>query len=311
MTDTTDDLTLGAAQVAEVHLDLEATLEKDVEYIREAGDLGVDLLAFPEFHLPSRPTWQRFMDVPPDEYYRDLFTEAVTIPGPTIERFQEEAADAEVAVVVGVNEKEPETAGTMYNTLVFIDSDGSLLGSRRKLVPTKDERLFHDGGTGKDVRTIDSSVGTVGGLVCGEHLNQLAKFAMIAQGAELHVGAWPAFPYYDHEGRQAIFGSAMREHAAAGCLPTIMCSGVLTDELAESVGIEDMSRDSGMSAIIGPDGRYLAGPKRKGEGIVHATVDMGERTRRKATHDIVGHYNRFDIFTLEIDRSSQEPLKFT
>lgn len=310
MSDST--LHVGAAQVAEVHLDRAATVEKDCRYIREAGELGLDLVAFPEFHVPSRPTWHRFIDdVAFEDYYADLFEQAVTVPGPATDRLAEAAAEAGVAVVVGVTEKAPDTAGTMYNSLVFIDADGELLGRRRKLVPTIDERLFHTGGTGEDVRTFESSVGTLGGLMCGEHTNQLAKFATLAQGEAVHVGAWPSFHYWDREKREAFVTSVSREHAIAGGVPVVVATGVLTAELAEAVGLDDPGLDSGTSSVIGPDGAYLAGPKWSGEGIVHAEIDLADRTRAKAFHDPLGHYNRFDIFTLEVDRSAREPVVFT
>lgn len=304
-------LRVGAAQLAAVHLDREATVEKDRSYVAEAGERGLDLLVFPEFHVPSRPTWHRFIDdVPLEEYYARLFEEAVTVPGPATDRLCAAAAEAGVALVVGVTEKEPDTAGTMYNTLVVIDADGTLVGARRKLVPTIDERLFHTGGTGADVRTFETSLGTVGGLMCGEHTNQLAKFATLAGGESVHAGAWPAFPYWDREKREAFVGSVSREHAIAGGVPVIAATGVLTDELAASVGIEDMSRDSGTSMIVGPDGTTLAGPKWTGEGILEAEVDMTERVRAKAFHDTLGHYNRFDVFELTVDRRSHEPVRF-
>lgn len=312
MADAETMLHLGAAQVAEVHLDREATVDKDVAYVHEAGGLGLDLLVFPEFHVPSRPTWHRFIDdVEFEEYYRRLFEQAVTVPGPVTDRLGEAAAEAEVALVVGVTEKEPDTAGTMFNTLVFIDSDGTLLGARRKLVPTIDERLFHTGGTGRDVRTFESSVGNLGGLMCGEHANQLAKFATLAQGEAVHASVWPAFPYWNREKREAFVGCLSREHAIAGSVPVVVATGVLTDELAEAVGIPEMSRDSGTSMVVGPDGKHLAGPKWQDEGIVHAEVDMDDRVREKAYHDTTGHYNRFDVFTLEVDRSERPPVSFT
>lgn len=302
---------IGAAQVAEVYLDREATVENDCRYIREAGERDLDLLAFPEFHVPSRPTWYRFLDdVDFEEYYARLFDQAVTVPGPATDRLGEAAAEAGVAVVVGVTEKEADTAGTMYNSLVFVDADGELLGRRRKLVPTIDERLFHTGGTGEDVRTFETSVGTVGGLMCGEHTNQLAKFATLAEGEAIHVGAWPAFHYWDRERREAFIAGVSREHAIAGGVPVVVATGVLTDELAAAIGLDDADTDSGTAAVIAPDGTYLAGPKWVGEGIVHAEFDLADRTRAKAFHDPIGHYNRFDVFTLEVDRSPQEPVVF-
>lgn len=304
-------LHIGAAQVAEVHLDREATVEKDCEYIYKAGDLDLDLLVFPEFHIPSRPTWHRFADdIEFDEYYARLFNQAVTVPGPTTEKLADAAAEAGVAVVVGINEKEAGTAGTMYNSLLFINADGTVLGSRRKLVPTIDERMFHTGGTGEDMTTFDSSIGTLGGLMCGEHTNPLAKFTTIAQGEEIHAAAWPSFHYWDREKRESFISSVCKEHAIAGAVPVVVSTGVLTEKLAESVGISAPDTDSGTSSIIGPHGMYLAGPKWEGEGIVHAELDLEERTRAKAFHDPVGHYNRFDIFNLRVDRTPHEPVTF-
>lgn len=307
-----DTLRLGAAQVAEVYLDTDATVEKDIEYVAEAGDLGLDLLVFPEFHLGGNPHWYKFDDdLTWDEYYVRLFEQAVTVPGPAIERLQAAAQEAGVALVVGANEKEPGTAGTMYNTLLFIDSDGSLLGSRRKLVPTIHERLFHTGGTGADVRTFDSTVGTLGGLMCSEHHNPLAIFSMLARGEDVHVATWPAFGWWDRERRDTRINVRSRYHAFAGAVPTVSAVGVIDEALADAIGDETFDADSGGSSIISTEGEFLAGPRWDGEGIVHAAVDRRDRIRSKATHDVVGHYNRFDIFQVGIDQALQEPLQFS
>ena len=301
---------VGAAQVAEVFMDREATVEKDCAYIREAGELGLDLLVFPEFHIPARPTWHQHTDRPFDEYYKELFDNAVAVPGPVTERLSEAAHQAGVAVVVGVNEKVADTAGTMYNSLVFIDKDGTLLGVRRKLVPTLGERLFHTGGTGEDVCTFESSLGTLGGLMCGEHTNHLLCYSMLAQGEELHAAAWPAFPKYDREVRERRIGIRTRYHAFTGGVPTVAATGVVTEELADAIGAPDLPTDSGTSSIIAPTGEYLDGPMWEGEGIVHAEIDMGDRVRSKASHDVTGHYNRFDVFSLTVNQQRHDPIQF-
>ena len=153
MSTATDPLRLGAAQLAEVYLDTEATVEKDCAFIEEAGEEDVDLLVFPEFHL-GRPTWYGFDPTAQDrgfpDYYRRLHEQAITIPGPEVDRIREAAAAAGTAVVLGATEKRADAPGTMYNAQVFVDADGSLLGARRKLVPTMHERLFHAPGAGED-----------------------------------------------------------------------------------------------------------------------------------------------------------------
>ena len=314
MADSHKTIHIGAAQVAECYLDREATIEKDTEFIHEAGERGIDLLVFPEFHVPSSPYWYKVdEDRDREEYYKDLFDNAVTIPGPSIDRVSEAAADANTAVVLGVNEKKSKKAGSLYNTQVFIDNDGRLLGSRRKLVPTVDERLFHTGGTGEDIQVFDSNIGTLGGLMCGEHGNPLAVYATLAMGEEIHAASWTAFcppVIWDEwcELRKQHVGIRTRYLALAGRVPVAAASGVMTEELAESIGHSDLQPGGGISFITDSLGRYLDGPVYEGEQIVHAEVDLGDRVRGKATHDIIGHYNRFDIFDLSIDRSSHEPL---
>jgi aliphatic nitrilase len=306
---------LGAAQVAEVYLDREATIKKDRTFIQEAGELDVDLLVFPEFHVAASPYWFQYDDDfnGYQEYYRAMFEEAVTVPGPAVERLQGAAADAGVAVVVGVNEKLPESAGTMFNSQVFIDADGSLLGVRRKLVPTREERLFHTGGTGASLTAFDAEIGRLGGLICGEHTNPLAIYATLATGEELHAASWPAMPQPEREPafRERHIYARTRYHAFAGKVPVASATGVVTDELADAIGwMPETYADSGTSTIIAPDGEFLAGPKWEGEGIVHAEIDMAKRIEGKAYHDVTGHYNRFDIFQLTVDQRRQDPITF-
>jgi aliphatic nitrilase len=313
MGDTHREIRLGAAQVAAVYLDREATVEKDCRYIHEAGELGVDFLVFPEFHVAGSPYWFQYDDDFEgfQQYYRALFDNAVEVPGPATDRLCEAAREAGVAVSVGVNERKPGTSGTMYNSQVFVDADGTLLGVRRKLAPTREERLYHTGGAGEDVRTFESSLGTLGGLMCGEHTNPLAVYATLALGEELHAAAWPAMPQpeRDPEFRERHIYARTRYHAFAGKMPTASATGVVTDELADAVGgMPDTYRDSGTSAVLAPDGEFLAGPKHEGEGIVHASVDMGDRVEGKAYHDVTGHYNRFDVFELTVDRRPHRPI---
>ncbi|MFB6102193.1 MAG: nitrilase-related carbon-nitrogen hydrolase [Haloplanus sp.] len=304
-------LRIGAAQVAEVYLDRAATIRKDCEYVRRAGELGLDLLVFPEYHVPASPKWFRHdPDLTFEEFYERLLAEAVTAQSPAVDRLTEAASDADCAVVIGVNWKAEPTAGTLYNAQLYIDADGSLLGVRRKLVPTLYERLVHAGGSGVDVQVFDASMGTLGGLMCGEHLNHLLAFALLAQGQELHAASWPRYVGYDREALQRLIGVRTRFHAEAGKVPTALAMGTVTDDLADAIGDPSLSEGPSLSAVVGPTGEYLAGPQFDGEGIVHAAVDLTDRAHEQSHHDITGHYNRFDIFDLHVDRGAQTPLSF-
>lgn len=302
---------IGAAQLAEVYLDREATVEKDCEYIRRAGELELDLLVFPEYHVPASPKWFRHdPELTFEEYYRRLLAEAVCPSSPAIDALATAADDADCAVVVGVNWKETPDAGTLYNAQLYVDADGTVLGIRRKLVPTLYEQLVHAGGSGADVRVFDASLGTVGGLMCGEHLNHLLAFALLAQGQEFHAASWPRYVGYDREALERLIGVRTRFHAEAAKAPTALAMGTVTDELAAAIGDPTLSEGPSLSAVVSPSGEYLAGPTFEGERIVHAEVDPADRALEHSHHDLAGHYNRFDVFDLHVDRDPREPVSF-
>lgn len=315
MTDADGTVRLGSAQVADGFFDPDATLEKDLRYIREAGELGIDVLVFPENHLGGPYHWfSRGRDVEIDgavagveAYYEALHENAITVPGPETERLGEAARDAGTVVVMGAVERVGAPPGRLYNAQVFIGGDGRLLGSRRKLVPTLSGRLFFDYGSGQGLRTFESAVGPVGGLLCGEHTNPLAVFAVLAQGEQLHAASWPALAW--HDAVEDWVGIRTRYHAFVGKVPTAAATGVVTEALADRIGRPEWAGRGGASAIVSPTGEYLAGPKTDGEeGLVHADVDLRTRVRAKATHDILGHYNRFDVFELTVDRTEPPAL---
>jgi aliphatic nitrilase len=308
MTDST--LRLAAAQTAEVYLDAAATVENDCEYVRRAGRRDVDLVVFPEFHVPAAPQWFQYVDLNHAEYYSRLYEQAVDLtdgPG-RLAPLCDAARDADVAVVVGITQQARSPATSMYNAQAFIDRDGTLLGTRRKLVPTKTERLFHAGGDGTDLRAFESDLGTLGGLICGEHTNPLAIFATLATGEEIHAACWPAFPWLDDETRTRVVGIRSQYHAYVGRVPTVVASGVVDEALAAAIGKPEWAGRGGSSGIVSPDGEYLAGPLTTGEGLVVADVPIGTRVEGKALHDVLGHYNRPDVFELRVDRSPHRLL---
>ena len=194
MGDTYPKVRVGVVQAAPVFLDREASAEKAITFITEAGVKGVDLLAFPEGFIPTHPEWYRFQ---PAGIKRsrglavELFKNSVEIPGPTTEGLCEAAAKANVNVVMGVCEKRPKTTGTMFNTQLFIDRHGRILGKHQKIMPTTMERLVHTGGCGDGLRVYEMDIGRVSGLLCGENSNPLAIFTLIAQSSQIHVASWP------------------------------------------------------------------------------------------------------------------------
>lgn len=61
-------------------------------------------------------------------------------------------------------------------------------------------------------------------------------------------------------------------------------------------------RNSAFSGIVGPDGRVVGSPLVDAEGFVYAEIDLSRCIEPKQMHDITGHYNRFDVFDLRVNR---------
>jgi nitrilase len=221
-------------------------------------------------------------------------------------------------VVMGVNERSPISLGVLYNTMVFIGPNGQILGKHRKLVPTWAEKLTWTGGDGSSLRVYDTELGRLGGLACGENTNTLARFALLAQGELLHVASYIALPVAppDYDMAEAIRLRAVA-HSFEGKLFTIVaCSTVSEEIIATMSQIRPDARallsrtSSAFSGVIGPDGRVVGESLIDAEGIVCAEIDLNRCIQPKQMHDIVGHYNRFDIFDLRIHRRPHQPVQW-
>lgn len=295
---------VAAVQAAPVFLDRERTVEKACRLIREAGKQGARVIGFPEAYIPGFPHWFDYRlarECKP--LIQELFKNAVEIPGPATDALGEAARQARATVVMGINERDPGTLGTLYNTQLFIGPDGRILGKHRKLVPTWTERLVHTGGDASTLKVFQADVGPVSGLICGENTNSFYRTALLLQGERVHVASWPAFP--DRKDQSAI-EIRTRYYAFEGRCFVISATGVFSEEMKEMLcpNAEQKAKVLGsgaFSSIIGPTGAYLAGPDTGGEKILYAEVDPEVTIFEKIGHDLTGHYHRFDLFTLVID----------
>ena len=306
-----------AVQASPVYLNAIATAEKAASLVREAAANGARLVAFPEVFVPGYPYWNWITDpVTGSAWFEKLARESVLVPGPEIDIVRKAAREAECYVVLGVNERSPVSLGAIYNTLVFIGPDGALLGKHRKLVPTWAEKLTWTGGDGSSLKVYDTEIGRLGGLACGENTNTLARFALLGQGELVHVASYISLPVAppDYDMAEAIKLRATA-HSFEGKIFTIVSCSTVSEEIIaamETVVPDARARlqrkSSAFSGIIGPDGRVVGEPLIDDEGIVYADIDLGRCIQPKQMHDIVGHYNRFDIFDLRINRRAQAPL---
>ncbi len=302
-----------AVQAAPVFLDREATLDKAIGLIEEAGANGARIIGFPEGFIPAHPVWFHFhpgTDALATRLSVELFRNAVEVPGPTTRALGEAARRAGAYVVMGVCEKEPDTFGTMYNTQLFFGPDGRLLGRHQKIMPTVGERLVHRGGFGDTFGAVASEFGPMSGLMCGENSNPLAIFALTAEHTRVHAMAWPNhFPKISRPMPEIALNAATAFAQMSKAWVISSCS-IVDDRLRSMLEVdgddaEFLSRDDigGGSAIVAPDTRVAAGPLAGNvEGIVYADMDIEVGVRMKLRHDFAGHYNRPDIFRLLVDR---------
>lgn len=308
-----------AVQTAPVFLDTDATVDKVVRLIGEAADNGAKLVAFPEVFVAGYPYWSWIGNpVEGSPWFEKLVRSAIEIPGPEIAKIAAAAARHKINVVVGVNERNRYGIGTLYNTLVTIADDGRILGRHRKLVPTWAEKLTWAPGDASALRVHETSIGPLGSLACGENTNTLARFSLVAQGELVHVASYISLPVAppDYDMAEAIKVRAAA-HSFEGKLFTIVSCSTVSDEIITALegdfpkARELLSRkNSAFSAVLGPDGRVIGQPLIDQEGIVYAEIDLARCIQPRQMHDISGHYNRFDIFDLRVNRRPLQAARF-
>jgi nitrilase len=305
---------VAAVQAAPVWMDTPATIHKACRLIREAAGQGAQLVALPEVYVPAYPYWNWIMTpFQGSRWFRQLAQQAVVVPGPHTDLLCAEARESGCTVVIGINERSRASAGTIYNTNLVISPRGEIIGRHRKLVPTWAEKLTWGYGDGSSIRTYDTEVGCLGTLACGENTNTLARFALLAQGEQVHVANYPAFPFGDYDMVAAIRLRA-GAHSFEGKVHTVVACGVMSPEMVDALSDTDEQRrmlsrrPNAVSAVFGPDGQIVGEPLVDEEGIVHAEIDLDRGIEMKQMHDIVGHYNRFDVFRLEVNRTPMQPV---
>ena len=302
-------LKVAIVQAEPVYMNLEASLARAVKLISEAAAKGAKLVVFGETWLPGYPAWLDYCPgaalwnhEPTKEIFAELRRNSLSIPSNEAQRLAKAAADHRVVLTIGVNERIDEGPGngTLYNSLLTFDSDGSLLNHHRKLVPTYTERLVWGQGNGAGLKAVNTSAGRVGGLICWEHWMPLARQVLHDSGEHIHIAVWPtvhemhqiASRHYAFEGRCFVLaaGLLMRVRDMPAELP-------VASELADK---PDQFVLRGGSAIIGPDGHYIAEPAFDEERILVAELDLKAIDKERMTLDASGHYQRADLFDLKV-----------
>ncbi|MBA4180617.1 MAG: nitrilase [Anaerolinea sp.] len=304
MGDEFKDFTLAAVQAAPVYLDREASIDKACRLIDQAGEKGSDLAVFGETWVPG---YAAFAERPGNQKMGPTLLKfvlnGVEVPSPATDALCRAARRAGTDIVIGVAERDSTTGGSIYATLLFISREGQLLGKHRKLKPTFYERAVWGEGDGSTLRLYERPYGRLGGLNCWEHQMVLPGYALIAQGLQVHAGAWPGGTYT----RQEVLSRAFAMQAAA----YVVMSGGLLREQDIPDDVKELVRPmNGHSGIIGPDGEMLAGPLLDEEGILTVQANLGRVMLQKMIADHAGHYTRPDVFQFRVNTRPKQVASF-
>jgi nitrilase len=288
---------VAAVQATPAILDARASVEKAVRLLDEAADRGAELAVLPETFVPLYPSnrWARGAAAFDgwDELWERLWENAVAVPGPLVDELAAVCARRSLHAVVGVNEREPERPGSLYNTLLVLGPEG-LLHRHRKLMPTQQERLFHGIGRGDDLRVVDTPAGRVGGLICWENRMPLARWAVYQGGPQV----WAAPTADDSDGWLAtVRHIAMESGAFVVSAPQFIPGSAFPPDFPVPVERDTVYGRGGAAVVEPTDGEIIAGPLYDEEGIVLADCDLRAGLHAKRWFDAVGHYSREDVLT--------------
>jgi nitrilase len=288
---------VACAQIEPVIFDREATLDKLASLATDVAAEGAQLVLFPETFVPVYPSsrWAHALAVWGEggkELWARLARASITVPSAETDRIGSVAKEHSLVLAVGVNEL---SGGTLYNTLLVFTPDGELALSHRKLMPTNHERMVWGLGDGRGLETIDAGFARVGGLICWENYMPLARAALYESGLDIYLAptaddsdSWhESVRHIARESRAFVLSCCVYQRASS-----------YPDDVAIAEGPDLLGR--GGSAIVGPDGEYLAGPLWDEEGMLFADLDPDLLFAERQRFDAAGHYSRPDVLHLEV-----------
>jgi len=301
---------VAAAQLSPIFLNKEKTVKKACKAILEAGEKSANLIVFPEAFISGYPDWvwlipnSKGADL--NALYLELVENAVSIPDDTTNKLCEAAKKAKINVAIGLHERNSETSNaSLFNSLLFIDDNGMILGKHRKLIPTGGERLVWSQGNGSTLSSYTTSAGKIAGLICWENFMPLARNAIYEYGTQILVSpTWDKSPNWIQ---------TMQHVAREGGLFVIStCMALKMEDIPDRYEFKKLYPEGrewinvGNSCIIAPNGKIIAGPMEAEEGILYADINLQDIIKAKRMFDVVGQYSRPDVFNFNVNQSNKK-----
>ena len=311
-------LSVGLAQIAPVWLDRAATTDKIASWIEKAAAESCDLVVFGETLLPGYPFWvertngAEFESALQKSLYAHYVSEAVSIKNGDLDVICSTSRKHGIAVYLGVVERAADRGGhSVYCTMVYIDSQGRIRSTHRKLMPTHEERLVWAIGDGHGLRTHSLEAFTVGGLNCWENWLPLARASLYALGEDLHVAIWPG----NRRNTEQITRFIARESRSyVVSVSGLMRRSDIGQNLPHATLLLDTASDvmaDGGSCVSGPDGEWILEPQSGDEALYVVELDHRKVLEERHSLDVAGHYSRPDVTRLKVNRKRQTTAKFS
>ncbi len=276
-----------AVQAAPVFLDREASIEKACLLIEKAAENGADLIVLPEAFIPGGPYWAWHMNMREGlKFSVELYLNSVEVPGNSTDKIGEVVKKCGVYAAIGINERDNKT---IYNTILFFDREGNIMGKHRKFKPTAAEKLVWGEGDGSTHKVYDTDIGRIGGLICGEHTMSLPGYTLAAMGEQVHIASWVGFAFAD----TSLTEICSRYHAVAYNAFVICSQSIVDISIKEKLGgIDAISLGGAWSSIIeAGTGRIISGPLQPDEeGIIYAEIDLNKAVYHYFLHETTGSY---------------------
>ncbi|KAH9225023.1 carbon-nitrogen hydrolase [Leptodontidium sp. 2 PMI_412] len=338
---------VAACHLSPVFLSAKGTTQKAVSFTQQAAKNKANLVVFPETFIPAFPIWSS-LRAPTENHslFQRMAQQSVYVDGPEIVAIRATAQKSNVIISIGISERVRYSSACLYNSNIIVGSDGKIIVHHRKLMPTFFEKLTWSPGDGFGLRVAETAFGKIGNLICGENTNPLARYSLMAQGEQLHISTWPAIwptrvPTVDGQNGKSPPNydniAANRTRAAAHCFEAkcfgVLCSGRLDNEAIEIISADAAdpphvrsvleTAPAAATMFLDPNGALLPGYTidstgrkqekeylQKEEDILYADMNLADCMEGKQYHDVVGGYQRLDVFELKVNRARREPAIF-